>query len=446
MPESAAQNATNACERIVRTLQADERVPAVSAAVARADRPLWSFQVGTAGGDTRLDEHTQFRIGSVTKTFTAVLVMQLRDQGLLGLDDPLRAHLDVPAHGDLTIRAMLSHTAGLQREPAGNLWDAGSVVPNADGLIADLVRAEAVLPPSRRWHYSNLAYALLGQLVARKVGGTWAEVLADRLLTPLGLTDTTVDRRAPYAEGYLVEAYSDHARVEPEFPMGGASPAAQLWSTAADMAKWALFLAEPDPAVLAAATVEEMSQPLTVTDPEQWVAGWGLGLILVPQGGRVQHVGHDGAMPGFLAGVYSRRGRKIGAAVLGSSTTAGAICAAPHALLAASLEQDPPAIEAWTPGEPAPEEFASALGRWWSEGSEFVFSWRRGHLEARAVAAPADKPPAIFGVEGADQLRGVSGREVGERLELTRDASGAVVMMRWSTYRLTRDQQTFGQV
>jgi CubicO group peptidase (beta-lactamase class C family) len=423
-------------------LQAEERVPAVTAAVARADRPLWELQVGTAGPGAELGPRTQFRIGSVTKTFTAALIMQLRDQGLLGLDDPVSAHLHVPSHGGLTIRAMLSHTSGLQREPAGNLWD-NLEMPNTDEVIAGLARAEAVMPPSRRWHYSNLAYALLGHVVGAKLGGTWEEALTDRLLAPLGLTDTTVAPRDPAAQGYLVEAYSDHARPEPEFPIGGAGPAAQLWSTAADMAKWALFLADPDPKVLAPKTVDEMCQPVTVVDPDVWTVGWGLGLILFPQGGRAMHAGHDGAMPGFLAGVHFRRGKKIGAAVLGSSGTAGAICAAPHQLLAASLEQDPLAVEPWKPGEPAPQEFASALGRWWSEGSEFIFSWRSGHLEARAASAPADKPPAVFAVEGPELLRSIAGREIGERLELTRDPSGRVVFMRWATYRVTRDQETF---
>jgi len=439
---SGARAAADAGERLVRELQVEERVPAVTAAVARADRPTWAFQVGTAGGETELGPRTQFRIGSVTKTFTAALVMQLRDQGMLGLDDPLSVHLDVPAHGDLTIRSLLSHTSGLQREPVGNVWDTLSI-PDTEGVIADLARAEAVLAPSRRWHYSNLGYAMLGHLAGQKLGGTWEEVLADRLLAPLGLTDTTVGRRQPAAQGYLVEAYSDHARPEPEFPMGGAAPAAQLWSTATDMATWALFLADPDPAVLAASTVDEMCQPLTVTDADQWVAGWGLGLILVPQGGRIMHAGHDGAMPGFLAGVYCRRGQKIGAAVLGSSTTAGKTVMVPHSLIASSLEHDPHAIEPWTPGDSAPEALASALGRWWSEGSEFVFSWRNGHLEARAAAAPPDRPPAVFAMEGADLLRGVSGRETGERLELTRDEHGTIVLMRWATYRVTRDQQTF---
>jgi CubicO group peptidase (beta-lactamase class C family) len=433
-------SAAQSCERLVRAAQAKERVPALTAAVARADRPLWQVQAGS-GSD--LGPRVQFRMGSITKTFTAVLIMQLRDAGELALDDPVSAHLDVPAHGSLTIRTLLSHTSGLQREPDGNMWD-GVVEPSTDEILAGLARAEQVLPPGRRWHYSNLGYAVLGHLAAAKAGGTWSEVLQDRILSPLGLGDTTIAPRAPYAQGYLVEAFTDHARPEPEFPTGGLSPAGQLWSTAADLAKWALFLSGPDPAVLAPATVDEMCQPLIVPDPDQWALGWGLGLILLPQGGRVIHAGHDGAMPGFLAGAYFRRGTKTAAAVLGSSGQAGAVLTLPHELIAASLDSDPPDVEPWVPGEAASEEYASALGHWWSEGFPYVFSWRDGHLEARAAAAAADRPPAVFEPESPDVLRTASGREAGERLELTRDDAGRVVFMRWATYRFTRDQEAFG--
>src|SRR5262245_47029379 len=108
---------TRRYERLVQRAQADARVPALSVAMHRTDRPLWTFQVG---GTT---EPAQFRIGSVTKTFTAVLVMQCRDEGLLDLDDPVGKHLTVSAHGELPIRRLLSHTAGLQREPYGDVWD-----------------------------------------------------------------------------------------------------------------------------------------------------------------------------------------------------------------------------------------------------------------------------------------------------------------------------------
>nr|WP_301282362.1 serine hydrolase domain-containing protein [Verrucosispora sioxanthis] len=183
-------SAAGRLERMVRQVQAQARVPAVSAAVHRADRPLWTCTAGGTGNDTALDEQTRFRIGSVTKTFTAVLVMQCRDDGLLDLDDPLRRHLDLPAHGELTVRRLLSHTAGLQREPYGDVWDTLRA-PDADQLITELARAERVLPTGRRYHYSNLGMALLGHLVGQLRGGSWAEVLTERVLTPLGLTATT---------------------------------------------------------------------------------------------------------------------------------------------------------------------------------------------------------------------------------------------------------------
>ncbi|WP_373321795.1 serine hydrolase domain-containing protein [Micromonospora okii] len=439
---------------MVRRAQADGRVPAVSAALHRADRPLWTCAVGGTGNDTALGPETLFRIGSVTKTFTAVLVLQCRDAGLLDLDDPVGRHLDVPAHGELTVRRLLSHTSGLQREPHGDVWDT-LAAPDADALLAELARAERVLPPARRFHYSNLGVALLGQLVARLRGGTWAEVLAERVLAPLGLTATS-DRPGPAAAtGFLVDAYSDEAHPEPPTDFGAVGPAAQLWSTAADMARWAAFLADPaalDPsgAVLAPATLDEMRWPLTVTDETSWGAGFGLGLILVPQGERVVHVGHDGAMPGFLAAVYGRRGGDgtagaMGAAVLGSSGTGVAVMDLPHRLLAASVEHDPADVEPWRPGQPAPAHLRGLLGRWWGEGFEYVFTWHDGTLRARSADDPAGKPPAVFAPlpDRPDVFRTVSGREAGELLRLTRDADGTVVRVHWATYRFTRSQETF---
>ncbi len=441
-------------ERAVRTVQAEARVPGISAAVHRADRDPWTCTVGTSGnGEHPLGAGTPFRIGSVTKTLTAVLVLQCRDDGLLELDDRLDRHLAVPALGDLTVRRLLSHTAGLQREPHGDVWDT-LLAPDAGTLLADLTRVERVLPDARRFHYSNLGFALLGRLAADLRGGTWAEILDEQILSRLGLTATTAVPGPDAAVGHLVDTYSDAVRPEPPFDLGAVGPAAQLWSTAADMARWAAFLADPatvDPegAVLTPATLDEMRWPLTPTDDVSWAAGFGLGLILVPQEERVLHVGHDGAMPGFLAGVYGRRGggapKGFGAAVLASSGTALAAPAAVHDLLKLAVEHDPADITVWVPGTPAPEAYRSVLGRWWSEGFGFDFGWHDGHLQARGAGAPAGRPPAVFepvaGRPGV--LRTVSGREAGELLRLTRDAAGTVVRMHWATYRFTRTQETF---
>lgn len=437
-------------ERLVRQTQADARIPALSVAIHRADRPLWTLQVGAD-----VDAASQLRIGSVTKTFTAVLVMQCRDDGLLDLDDQIARHLPVKAHGELTIGRMLSHLSGLQREPFGDVWDTMDA-PDVEMLLGRLDRAEQVLRPGLRFHYSNLAIALLGHLVGRLRGGTWEEVLHDRVLEPLGLNDTAVTPSRPVI-GYQVDAWSDYAHPEPPDDFGAIGPAAQLWSTATDMARWAAFLADPremDPAgtVLAASTLEEMRAPQTVTEDVLWARGVGLGLILHPQAGgeRILHVGHDGAMPGFLAGVYGRVGGggtpgALAVASLGSSGTAGEICELPHQLLAAAVEHDPADITPWTPGAQVPDAYRSLLGRWWGEGFEYIFTWRDGALHARGVDQPSKRPPAVFApVEGeADLFRTVSGREAGELLRLTRDDSGRVERMHWATYRFTRGQEAF---
>jgi CubicO group peptidase (beta-lactamase class C family) len=445
-------------ERAVRTVQRDGRVPAISVALHRADREPWTCTVGESGNPEHpLSADSRFRIGSVTKTFTAVLAMQARDDGLLDLDDPIGKYLDVPAHGDATIRRLLSHTAGFQREPHGDVWDT-LVPPDTATMLADLERVERVLPNNRRFHYSNLGMAVLGELVARVRGMSWADAVRERIIEPLGLDATTPGAPAEAAVGYLVDAYSDAVHAEPQLDMGGASAAAQLWSTAGDMARWAAFLASPeivDPGalVLKPASVDEMRWPLTTTDEQIWAAGFGLGLILAPEGKRVMHVGHDGAMPGFLAGVYGRRGGAgnpgaLGAAVLGSSGTAGQVNELVHELLRLAVDLDPADITPWRAGTPAPPDYRSILGPWWSEGFAYVFSWHDGTLQARAAEAPADRPPAVFQPLPGDPdvLRTVSGREAGERLRLTRDAQGVVVRMHWATYRLTRVQEAFDGV
>jgi hypothetical protein len=109
------------------------------------------------------------------------------------------------------------------------------------------------------------------------------------------------------------------------------------------------------------------------------------------------------------------------------------------------VDHDPADIVPWKPGAPAPTPYRSILGRWWSEGFEYVFSWRDGRLRARAADDPSTRPPAVFvPVEGEpDLLRTESGREAGEQLRLTRDPAGTVVLMHWATYRFTRQQETF---
>src|SRR3954452_13618268 len=174
--------------------QTENRLPSIAGAVLRDGEVLWADAVGLA--DAEADEAAtpehQYRIGSITKTFTAVGVMQLRDAGKLDLEDRLDKHLDVPARGALTLRRMLSHASGLQRELTGNVWETLEFPKSTDELFATLAEAERVLGPGERSPYSNLASILLGHRT-RKLGSSGNDdSAAVRTLKRPGITRTSV--------------------------------------------------------------------------------------------------------------------------------------------------------------------------------------------------------------------------------------------------------------
>jgi CubicO group peptidase (beta-lactamase class C family) len=431
---------------IVAKAQSERRLPSVAAAVVRDGEVVWADAVGLADaeqGEDAKPEH-QYRIGSITKTFTAVAVMQLRDEGKLELEDRLDAHLAVPSRGDLTLRRMLSHGSGLQREIPGDVWETLEFPKSTEELLATLKQAELVLAPGERWHYSNLAYILLGEVIAKLSGMPYENYVEQRILQPLCLTRTSFAPEPPTAIAYSVEPYSDVVRREPMLVerTGGIAAAGQLWSTVRDLCRWASFLADPDPDVLAPESVELMTSVQTMADPYRWTLAWGVGLMLVRKDERI-YTGHDGGMPGYLANVLVSRQEKLGAAVLvnGENVSPAELSLE---LIEKTRERFPPEASAWRPGEPPPPELASVLGRWWSEGSEYVFRWHDGQLEARWAEAPVWQPWARFEPLDGDRFRTVFGRERGELLRLVRDAGGTVTRMYWATYPFSREPEVTG--
>jgi CubicO group peptidase (beta-lactamase class C family) len=382
-------------------------------------------------------------IASITKTFTAVLVMALRDEGRLSLDDTLDQHLPETKHGLVTIRQMLSHVTGMQREPVGDVWDTLSY-PDRTQLVEGWNSAERILKPHHRWHYSNLAYSMLGEVVARVEGRDWRESLQARILDPLGMRRTTLGFSGNAVTGYFVPPFSDVPVREPVLDIAAMASAGGLASTADDLKTWASFLASPTGEVLSADTVEEMCQPQIMADLDTWQLAWGLGLELPRSGDRV-FVGHTGGMPGHISGMFVDRDTSTSAVVLMSSSSAPDPAELALDLAGYVIEHDPAAPPLWTPGTKVPTELEGLLGRWFSEGQPFTFSVRQGRLEARADKAPDDKAPSVFAQVGDDLYRTESGRETGELLRVTRDADGAVTRMHWATYLVTREPYAFGE-
>jgi CubicO group peptidase (beta-lactamase class C family) len=431
---------------IIAKAQSEQRIPSVAGAVLRGGEIVWANAVGVA--DAERDEAAtaehQYRIGSITKTFTAVAVMQQRAEGKLDLEDRLDAHLDVPARGDLTLRRMLSHASGLQREIPGDVWETLQFPQTTEELLVTLEQAEAVLAPGERWHYSNLAFILLGEVVAKLSGLPYEDYVEQRILQPLGLTRTSFAPEPPTAIAYAVDPYSDVAHREPMLPerRGSIAAAGQLWSTVGDLCRWAAFLAKPDPDVLAPDALDVMTSVQAMADPYRWTLAWGVGLMLLRKDERI-YCGHDGGMPGYLANVLVDRDDGLGAAVLLNGANASPADVTLE-LLETTRERFPPDIEAWRPTQPPPEELVGALGRWWSEGAEFVFRWHDGRLEARWAEAPDWQPWTRFEPLDDDRFRTVFGRERGELLRLVRDAQGNVTRMYWATYPLSRAPETTG--
>ena len=426
----------------LRSAQSEQRLPSVAAAVFRRGEIVWQDAAGHADVEARraTSPDTQYRIGSITKSFTAALVLQLRDAGELSLDDPLTAHVPQSAHAP-TLARMLSHLSGLQREPPGEIWESLRA-PSREELVTGTATAEQLLAAGSWWHYSNLAYALLGEVVARRTRGSWEDALRERLLEPLGLGRTTVDAMEPAACGYFVEPYTDAVRREREVEFGGSGALGRLWSTVRDLARWGSFLVEGEEGVLAPATLEEMSHVRAMVDHDGWTLAWGTGLELYRSGEHV-FVGHGGAMPGHLAGLVASRKTGIGAAVLTNTSAGGRPEALALDLARAAIDALPAEPEPWLPGDAAPPELEQLLGRWWSEGHELVFAWRRGRLEARAVDGVPGRDTSYFEPDGADRFRCVEGRERGEVLRLVRDGDGTVRKLYFATYPLLREPSTF---
>jgi CubicO group peptidase (beta-lactamase class C family) len=428
---------------IVRRAQAEQRAPSVSAAVFRGQELLHVDAVGLADAQAGVEAtpDTQYPIASITKTFVAVSILQLRDAGKLGLDDPLDRHLPESPQGP-TLRRLLSHASGLQREvPGERPWETLEF-PTREELLASLGEVDQVLEPGLAWHYSNLAFVLLGEVVARVAGRPFERHVEERLLGPLGLARTGWEPSEPAARGYLTQPFADSVLQEPRPERRGTGAAGGLWSTATDLARWGAFLVEPEPRMLAPATAAELRTLQVMAEAQRWTLGYGLGLMLHRVGERVL-IGHDGGAIGGVSSLVVEPESRVGAAVL-ANTTAGFDPLELASRLVATALEEPPAPEPWRPREAPPEEVAGLLGRWWSEGWEFVFSWREGRLEARGEGAPGWRVPAVFEAEGRDRYRTVSGRERGEALEVVRDEAGRPVKLYWATYPLTREPRVFG--
>jgi len=395
--------------RVART-QRDGRAPSLVAGVVRDGGLAWS-----AGRGEVAEPHTdvQYRLGSISKTVTAVLVMRLRDEGRLSLDDPLERHLPGTPLGERTVGQLLSHLAGASAESPGGWWER---VPG--GSLADLGLGDAdvVLGAARRFHYSNLGFGLLGELVARMRGTSWDDAVRAEVLAPLGMTRTTPRPAPPAAQGRAVHPWADVVLAEPEHHAGVMAAAGQLWATLTDLGRFAAFLLGDTADVLDPGTLEEMTEPAGVDSSAPGWSAYGLGLQVMRVDGRTL-VGHGGSMPGFLAGVFVDRDEQTGAVSL-ANATAG-VEPVVFGLLADLRAAEPRIVEAWSPSSPpVPLE---VLGVWfWGVSPSVLRAVAGGRLHLGPLPGRGGRA-SRFAQRTDGSWVGLDGYYAGETLRIAAD-------------------------
>ncbi|HLA69580.1 MAG TPA: serine hydrolase domain-containing protein [Bacteroidota bacterium] len=274
---------------------------------------------------------TIYRIASLTKTFTATAIMQLRDQGKLRLDDPVEEYLPwfrvktrFPDQPKVTIRQLLTHTSGLPREAAYPYWT-DNKFPSRTEMIKGLENQEMIFFPEDRVKYSNLGIAIAGEIVAEVAGMPYSEYVEKNILEPLGMKSTTVyfqdSQSKRLAVGYSRKLDDGSRNVMPFTNARALVAAANMSSTIEDMAKFASLQFRERQIVfgdqiLKGSAIREMRR-VQWLNPD-WKSGYGLGFATWRENDRTV-VGHSGWVAGFRSHFSFLPAEKIAVIVLTNS-------------------------------------------------------------------------------------------------------------------------------
>jgi CubicO group peptidase (beta-lactamase class C family) len=347
---AAIEAARASLDAEIEAQRADGSIPGLALAVTDGTRTLIDRQYGAVelGFDRPVTPHTLFEIGSIGKTFTALVILALEAEGRLRVDDPVIRHLPwfrVPRTGDrITIHHLLSHTAGITAGSEGT--------PEARAQVWQLRDLPPGSAPGRRFHYSNLGFKILGLVIEALEGEPYPAVIQRRILDPLRMRDTapaiTNEIRARMAVGYA--PFRDDAPWTEGDPLAPATwletgtADGSIASTGGDMATFVRFLMhDPD------GHVARMATPV----PALGAWGYGYGLSRREVDGRT-FIGHTGGMVGFISGMAWDPDAGIGAVVLQSGPGHG-----PNALARLAVRRTHAALEGRDPASEAPEDLAA---------------------------------------------------------------------------------------
>ena len=350
-------DAVRAWEEWVEYQAAVNAIPGVSVGIVHDQELISTNAFGFANPEAGMaaTPETLYSICSISKLFTSIAVMQQRDAGKLRLDDPVSEYLpwfdieDVhPDDGPITVRGLLTHSAGLPRESDYPYWTAEDYpFPTHDQIVGRLEEQETLYPSSRFYQYSNLGLSLAGEIVATTSEQAFGDYVRDSILEPLGMKDTFTEVPKELRGGRLAIGYSARGRdgtreVVAPFQARGIAPAAGFASNVEDLARFGMWqfrlLSEGGSEVLRASTLREM-QRVQWVDPD-WKTTWGLGFAVTRPGERT-FVSHGGGCPGYYTHFRAEPASKIAAIVLTNAigSEVGSYTAAAFDLVAPAIER-----------------------------------------------------------------------------------------------------------
>jgi CubicO group peptidase (beta-lactamase class C family)/D-alanyl-D-alanine dipeptidase len=324
-PPARYAGAIQTLEAQIERERVDAGIPGLSVVLVEDQTVLWAKGFGHSDrARTRLaTPETVFRVGSVSKLFTDLAVMQLVEEGKLDLDAPVTKYLpefqpDTAAGTRITLRQLMSHRSGLIREPpVGNYFDPQP--PSLEKTVASLNGTPLVYEPGTKTKYSNAAIAVVGRVVEKVDGRPFAQAVRERVLVPLGMKasdfEPTADVKKSLSEA-LMWTYHGREFPAPTYELGE-GPAGCMYSTVRDLAKFvSAVFADGKGGTAPMVSEHSLKQMLTAqfAKPDA-KEGFGLGFMLGDLDGR-RRVGHGGAIYGFSTELAMLPEEKLGVVVI----------------------------------------------------------------------------------------------------------------------------------
>ncbi len=372
-------------------------MPALSIALVDDQRIVWARGFGFADPQAKLPAtaDTVYRVGSVSKLFTDVAVMQLVERGVLDLDAPITKYLpdfkpDNPFDKPITLRQMMAHRSGLVREPPiGNYFDPTS--PSIAATVQSLNKTRLVYEPETKTKYSNAAITTVGFVLEKTQKQSFAPYLRRTILDPLDMKHSGFEPEPAIVKNLakaVMWTYPGREFAAPTFELG-MSPAGSMYTNVLDLGRFLTVLFAggkgPHGQIIKPETLEQMwTLQFIKKDEKQPKEGFGLGFYISELAGR-KSIGHGGAMYGFATQLQALPKEKLGVIVVASRDVANGAMEhiaqiALEQMLAAKEGKPLPAIEE-TKHIPL-EQVRQLAGRYRSDDRWLDLLERDGHLWA----------------------------------------------------------------